>query len=221
VVSGPLWFRITTRAGEVVVGPVQGHGGLVGGATTHLPPARRRKIGGDRMLLAVRQAGEEGRVREFHEPEPGCCLCFPSYGAGGNGRPVVVDLAGATARVQGGVAVPQEDRPDLSSSDWDALNDWWFDHGGWELGTAELSRVEAEDGDEVLGVLRPWVAAPRLSRPRPFVLVRFVAEVSDVDFFLPGSRAAEEVFRRHGVGEGERERLAREFRLGQSWEVDE
>lgn len=87
-------FRFTLPTGEVVVGPVQGAGGVVCGPTED---ALQR-------LLASQRIAAEGRGTGCYEPEPGCISVHTTWHAlGSTQRTIplvgsVIDLADAAER---------------------------------------------------------------------------------------------------------------------------
>ncbi len=76
-------FAIKLRDGEVVVGPVQGCGGVV-----------ERRGGFGRLRVAIVHA-EEGLPTGLYEPRPGWARVYPEYSAQGQGPAIDVDLRGA------------------------------------------------------------------------------------------------------------------------------
>jgi len=90
-----LWFRVTTRDGSVVDGPVQGNGGLIGANTHHLPLSRRVSLAIAEMRKIV-GAGTEGIRLPVFEPKTGCIAMYPAFGINGRGSRVAVPISGAT-----------------------------------------------------------------------------------------------------------------------------
>ncbi len=81
--GGAVRWAVRLADGRVVVGPVQGSGGVIGLAA-----------GRERLELAIKRA-ELGRPTGIYEPIPGHARMFPSYSAFGNGDHVDADLRGA------------------------------------------------------------------------------------------------------------------------------
>lgn len=77
-------YRFELPNGRVIVGAVQGNGGVL-----------RQGTNGLARLLLAKQRVQQGREIALYEPEPGCVLVFPDYSAEGNGREELVPLKDA------------------------------------------------------------------------------------------------------------------------------
>lgn len=99
--TGVNWYRFTTSAGAVVVGPVHGSGGMLASQYRH-GALERMEITRQRALL--RQS------LSIYEPEPGHVCVYPKFSHRGNGPAVHVDLTdpGLTIEV---LAKPGDPRP--------------------------------------------------------------------------------------------------------------
>jgi len=62
-------FRITTKTGEVLEGPIQGNGGFLGGGSLYLGPAAARREAA-RQIKQIKLHAEQGRAPTWYEPEP-------------------------------------------------------------------------------------------------------------------------------------------------------
>lgn len=82
-----LRFRVLTAAGQQVVGPVQGCGGVLNG---------RGALG---LLLGQVERASAGEPLHVFEPVAGHCCMYPEYCAFDSGPPVYVPLAGATVEL--------------------------------------------------------------------------------------------------------------------------
>jgi hypothetical protein len=78
-------YRFAIPGGGEIEGAVQGSGGQLSEATSGLA----------RLLAAQAQAAAGKPLAGIYEPMRGCVKVMPDHAAAGDGRPVVVALAGA------------------------------------------------------------------------------------------------------------------------------
>lgn len=97
-------LRADLADGRVMVGPVKGCGGFLGGGTLH---AGREKAGAAALAQIGRAttAASEGRSHGYAEPKPGHVSMCPDFNAFGSGDPVAVPLRGTRWSVYEGPAV--------------------------------------------------------------------------------------------------------------------
>lgn len=96
-----VWFKIVTKAGAEHVGVVQGSGGKIGYAMSHLHPRTRRSQALRRMRRFVELA-DEGEALPCFEPKKGHVALYPDYCAAGDGKFKAVSLRGAKVELAKG-----------------------------------------------------------------------------------------------------------------------
>lgn len=86
------FFLFELADGTKVTGAVQGAGGKIGGAWSHLPTGRAAVLARERMEAIFADAARGDPV-DAHEPRPGCLAVFPEHGPRGDGPATIVVLA--------------------------------------------------------------------------------------------------------------------------------
>jgi hypothetical protein len=90
-------FECHSPAGELLArGPIQGNGGKLGYACSHLPAKQRDKVSLDTLLASQHILARKGHQGRLYEPKPGCIAVYPQYCAAGDGPSVAVPLVGTT-----------------------------------------------------------------------------------------------------------------------------
>lgn len=100
-----LRFKIVTREGETVTGPVQGFGGFVGDGVTQIAPEERERVSLERVRKAIECANEgsplpvlewsSSRGADYYPT--GLVGVYPEFSNERNGPLVLVSLKGASA----------------------------------------------------------------------------------------------------------------------------
>jgi hypothetical protein len=84
------WYRFKLADGRVVVGAVQGSGGVIGGRSV-----AEATDGVRRLRVAIKRA-EEGERTGIYEPKPGHACLYPEYSFASQGPRISIPLVGAT-----------------------------------------------------------------------------------------------------------------------------
>jgi hypothetical protein len=94
-------FKATLEDGSVVIGTIQGNGGMVGAGASHLRFDEQCQVALQKINGAQR-VNQRNRASGLYEPTPGHFAMYPQCNAESNGEMVSVPIRGTRFELVGG-----------------------------------------------------------------------------------------------------------------------